>query len=140
MNKIMFNMTKKSNTHSVGSTLAGACFFQSCMGVRFFKLAIKFFSGHCCFTAESRYCKVIQEWNPTKLWTIVRCYRWATNSQLDLILIDEASADRLFRLVKKDGTIQYGYRTWGTHARVFSQTLPHGISKNDLRQRNRRRW
>ena len=24
---------------------------------------------------------------------------------------------------KKEGTIQYGYRKWGTHARVFSQTL-----------------
>ena len=40
--------------------------------------------------------------------------------KLDLILIDEASADRLFRLAEKEGTIQYGYRTWGTHARVFS--------------------
>ena len=27
---------------------------------------------------------------------------------------------------KNEGTIQYGYRTWGTHARVFSQTLTHG--------------
>ena len=27
---------------------------------------------------------------------------------------------------KKEGTIQYGYRKWGTHARVFSQTLAHG--------------
>ena len=52
-------------------------------------------------------------------------------SWLDLILIDEASADELFRLGKKEGTIQYGYRTWGTHARVFSQTLAHGNSKND---------
>ena len=51
-----------------------------------------------------------------------------------MILIDEASADRLFRLAKKDGTIQYGYRTWGTHARVFTQTLAHGNSKNEIRQ------
>ena len=50
-----------------------------------------------------------------------------------------ASADRLFHLAKKEGTIQYGYRTWGTHARVFSQTLAHGNSKNEIRQRNRRR-
>ena len=49
-------------------------------------------------------------------------------SQLDLILIDEATADRLFRLAKKEGTIQYGYRTWGTHALVFSQTFEHGNS------------
>ena len=34
---------------------------------------------------------------------------------------------------KKEDTIQYGYRTWGTHARVFSQTLTHGNSKNELR-------
>ena len=40
---------------------------------------------------------------------------------------------------KKEGTIQYGNRTWGTHARVFSQTLAHGNSKNEIRQRDRRR-
>ena len=61
-------------------------------------------------------------------------------SKLDLILIDEASADRLFHLAKEEGTIQYGYRKWGTHARMFSQTLAHGNSKNQIRQRNRRRW
>ena len=60
-------------------------------------------------------------------------------SQLDLILIDEASADRLFRLAKKEDTIQYGYRTWGTHARVFSEILAHGNNKNEIRQRDRRR-
>ena len=32
---------------------------------------------------------------------------------------------------KKEGTFQYGYRTWGTSARVFSHTLTHGNSKND---------
>ena len=58
-------------------------------------------------------------------------------SLLDLILTDEASADRQFRLTKKEGTIQYGYRTWETHAPVFSQTLTHGNSKNEIRQRNR---
>ena len=31
-----------------------------------------------------------------------------------------------------EGTIQYGYRTRGTHARVFSQTLAHGNSKNEI--------
>ena len=35
---------------------------------------------------------------------------------------------------------RYGYRKWGTHARVFSQTLAHGNSKNEIRQRNRQRW
>ena len=58
-------------------------------------------------------------------------------SQLDLILIDKDLADRLFRIAKKEGIIQYGYRTWGTHAQVFSQTLVHGNSKNKIRQINR---
>ena len=40
---------------------------------------------------------------------------------------------------KKESTIQNGYRTWGTHARMFSQTLAHGSSKNEIRYRNRRR-
>ena len=29
----------------------------------------------------------------------------------------------------------YGYRKWGTRARVFSQTLAHGNSKNETRQK-----
>ena len=35
---------------------------------------------------------------------------------------------------KKGSTVQYGYRKWGTHARVFSQTLAHGNSKTEIRQ------
>ena len=37
--------------------------------------------------------------------------------------------------MKKEGTIQYGNRKSGTHARVFSQTLEHGNSKNEIRER-----
>ena len=39
-------------------------------------------------------------------------------SQFDFILIEEASAQvtDYFAQRKKEGTIQYGYRTWGTHA------------------------
>ena len=33
---------------------------------------------------------------------------------------------------KKASTISYGYRKWGTQARVFSQTLAHGNSKNEI--------
>ena len=33
---------------------------------------------------------------------------------------------------KKGDTIQYGYRKLGTHAQVFSQTLLHGNSKNEI--------
>ena len=40
---------------------------------------------------------------------------------------------------EKWSTIQYGYRKRGTHARVFSQTLTHGYSKNEIRQWDRRR-
>ena len=35
--------------------------------------------------------------------------------------------------------IQCGYRKWGTHARVFSQTLAYGNSKNEIRQRDKKR-
>ena len=45
---------------------------------------------------------------------------------------------RTFRLARKAITIQYGYRKCGTHARVFSQTLEHGDSKNDIRQRKKK--
>ena len=34
---------------------------------------------------------------------------------------------------KKASSIHYGYRIRGTHARVFSQTLVHGNSKNEIR-------
>ena len=34
--------------------------------------------------------------------------------------------------------LQHGCRKWGTHARVFSQTLMHGNSKNEIRQRSMR--
>ena len=41
-------------------------------------------------------------------------------------------------LSKKASTIKYGYRKCGTHAQVLPQTLAHGNSKNEIRQRNRR--
>ena len=34
---------------------------------------------------------------------------------------------------RKKGTIQYGYRKCGTHARVFSQALARGNIKNEIR-------
>ena len=40
---------------------------------------------------------------------------------------------------KRGSTIQYSYRKRGTHARVFSQTLTHVNSKNEIRQWDRRR-
>ena len=57
-----------------------------------------------------------------------------------LILISESSATtRPFRLAKKENTIKYGYRKCGTHAQVFSQSFPHGNSKNKIRQIHRGR-
>ena len=35
---------------------------------------------------------------------------------------------------RKKATIQYIYRKFGTHALVFSRTLEHGNSKNEIRQ------
>ena len=39
----------------------------------------------------------------------------------------------------KASIIQYGYRKCGTRAREFLQTLAHGNSKNEIKQRIRRR-
>ena len=33
---------------------------------------------------------------------------------------------------RSGSTIKYGYRKVGTHARVFSQTLAHGNSKDEI--------
>ena len=45
-------------------------------------------------------------------------------------MIDEASAHKLFRFERKGRyTIQYGYRTRGTHARVFFQTSLMGTAR-----------
>ena len=41
---------------------------------------------------------------------------------------------------KKASPIQYGYRKCGTHARVFSKTLVHWNTKNEIKQRNGRKW
>ena len=40
---------------------------------------------------------------------------------------------------EKESTIQYGNRKCRTHALMFTQTLEHGNSKNEIRQTNRRR-
>ena len=52
-------------------------------------------------------------------------------------LQSQNKADR--RRAKKASSIQYGYRKCETHARVLTQTLARGSSKNYRRQRNRRR-
>ena len=40
---------------------------------------------------------------------------------------------------KKQCSTKYGCRKSGTHVRVVSQTLAHGNSNNETRQRNRKR-
>ena len=37
------------------------------------------------------------------------------------------------RRANKASSIQYGYRNWGTHARVFCQTFANGSCKNEIR-------
>ena len=43
----------------------------------------------------------------------------------------DSSTISIMSLLEKMGSIRYGYRKLGTHARVFSQTLAHGNSKNE---------
>ena len=40
---------------------------------------------------------------------------------------------------KRTSSIHYDYRKWGTHARLFSQTLSHGNSKlnKTIKQKNK---
>ena len=40
-------------------------------------------------------------------------------------------------LSEKQNKYHYGYREWGTHARVFPQTLAHGNSKNEIKIKKR---
>ena len=57
-----------------------------------------------------------------------------------LVFEGEASVQaRTISTREKAGAIQYGYRKCGTNARVFSQTLAHGNSRNEIRNRYRGR-
>ena len=49
------------------------------------------------------------------------------------VLSHAASCRRVF-ILEKASSIQYGYRKYGTHARVFCRTLAHGNGKIELRQ------
>ena len=77
---------------------------------------------------------------PSNLIFLIRWFLTATSGTKCIIV----SAGHVYILLhqreKRGSTIQYGYRKWGTHARVFSQTLALGNSENEIRQRNRRRW
>ena len=69
---------------------------------------------------------------------LIRFFLTATSGTKPII----ASAGHVYILLhqrEKWSTIQYGYRNRGTHARVFSQTLTHGNSQNEIRQWDRRR-
>ena len=64
---------------------------------------------------------------------------WFTSASVFLLSHRILLCAGVVALSEKASTIQYGYRKWGTHARVFSQTLAHGNSKNEIRQRKRGR-
>ena len=70
---------------------------------------------------------------------LIRWFLTATSGTKPIIV----SAGHVYILLhqreKRGSTIQYGYSKWGTHARVFFQTLVHGNSRNEIRQRDRRR-
>ena len=53
-------------------------------------------------------------------------------------LNNQKKTDHPHSPILEKGTIQHSDRKCGTHARVFSQTLLHGNSKNEIRQRNGR--
>ena len=50
-------------------------------------------------------------------------------------LTGDSPTIRSCRIAKREGTIPYGYMKRGTHPRVFSQTLAHRNSKNEIRER-----
>ena len=72
-------------------------------------------------------------------FNLIRWFLTATSGTKPIIV----SAGHVYILPhqreKSGSTIQYGHRKLGTHARVFSQTLTHGNSKNEIRQCDRRR-
>ena len=69
-----------------------------------------------------------------KIFFLIRWFLTATSGTKPRIV----SAGHVYILLhqreKGGSTIQYGYGKRGTHAQVFSQTLPHGNSKNEIRQ------
>ena len=74
---------------------------------------------------------------PIYIFFFIRWFSMATSGTKPIIV----SAGHVYILLhqreKWGSTIQYGYRKRGTHARVFSQTLTHGNSKNEIRQWDR---
>ena len=56
-----------------------------------------------------------------------------------LVLIAGSSPQKSISARREQVPLKYGYRKWGTHARVFSQTPAHGNSKIEIRQSNRGR-
>ena len=59
-------------------------------------------------------------------------------SRLVQSFLTEQSLQNIFLFSQgEEGKVQYGYWKWGTNAQVFSETLPHLNSKNQINQRNR---
>ena len=74
-------------------------------------------------------------YSTNKVYTMytVFLYQFSSSSMIRFSQSKLLPKQGLFHLEKKEDTIQYGYRKWGTHARVFSKTLVHGNSKNEQR-------
>ena len=70
---------------------------------------------------------------------LIRLFLTSTSGTKPIIVSAGHVCILLHQREKWGSTIQYGYRKRGTHTRVFSQTLTHGNSKNEIRQWNRRR-
>ena len=52
-----------------------------------------------------------------------------------MIIILFLAKARIISPGEKESIIQYGYWKCGTHARVFSRTLPNGSSKNEMNKK-----
>ena len=70
---------------------------------------------------------------------LIRWFLTATSGTKPIIVSAWHVYILLHQREKWGSTIQYGYNKRGTHTRVFSQTLTHGNSKNEIRQWDRRR-
>ena len=72
-------------------------------------------------------------------FNLIRWFLTATSGTKPIIMSAGHVYIILHQREKWGSTIQYGYRKRGAHAQVFSQTLKHGNSKNEIRQWGRRR-
>ena len=94
---------------------------------------------HILFIVERIIPLLIDTKSFSWIFNLIKWFLTATSGTKPIIL----SAGHVYILLhqreKWGSTIEYGYRKWGTHARVLKQTLAHGNSKPEIRQWDRRR-